>query len=239
MSAPQVFKTEQPVLKLPLESGTAVKMFWFLGQRSRFSGPILPSFHLGQASLSNCTLFHLLACTSCASHQAIRSGRSSGRLSPLAPSLSLSFQPRQHLCVVAAPLLQPPPADLPQCLQCAVTRGKRQEFLLYPVCSQPAGLHTDGDLLFQAWALCHQWTAWKDTAAGWCLYKASRAGVCLVLDGSPAIQEGVHAKRLSCGRKQAEKRRFNSIRFNKTGNVTAAGRPKKTGLRCHRPEQSP
>jgi len=48
----------------------------------------------------------------------------------------------------------------------------------------------------------------------------------LVQDGSAAVQEGVHAKRLSCGRKQAAKRRFDS-RFNKTGNVTAAGRPQK------------
>lgn len=134
MSAAQVFKTEQPVLKLSLESGTAVKMSWFLGQRSRSSEPVLLSFHLGQSSLSNCTLFHLLSRTSCASHQAIRSGRSTGRLSPLAPAPSLSFQLRQHLCVVAAPLLQPPPADLSQCPQHAVARGKRQEFLLCSVC---------------------------------------------------------------------------------------------------------
>lgn len=152
MSAPQVFKTEQPVLKSPLESGGALKVSWSLGQRSRSSEPALLSFHLGQASLSNCTLFHLLVRTSCASHQAIRSGRSTGRLSPLAPAPSLSLQPRQQLCVVAAPLPQPPAAGLPQSPQRAVATGKRQESLLCPACSQPAA-YPDGDLMLQEWAL--------------------------------------------------------------------------------------
>lgn len=117
---------------------------------------MLTAILLPGASISSCVLIHLTVCTSCASHQAIRSGRSVGRLSPPAPILSLSPQPGQCLHVAAAPLVVFSLLTSAKRLQCAVYPGMTPAFSTAPT------PFPDGELMLQMQSmLCHYLTSPK------------------------------------------------------------------------------
>lgn len=125
------------------------------------------------ASISSCVLIHLTARTSCASHQAIRSGRSVGRLSPLAPILSLSPQPRQCLHMAAAPLVVLSLLTSGEGLGCALYPG------MLPALSINPALRPDGELMLQMWSVpCHYLTSPKGYSPRVMLLKGTACFAC-------------------------------------------------------------
>lgn len=148
------------------------------------------------ASISSRVLIHPTARTSCASHQAIRSGRSVGRLSPLPPIPSLSPQPRQCLHMAVAPLVVLSLLTSGEGLGCALYPG-----MLPALSINPAPL-PDGELMLQMWSVpCHYLTSPKgysqgDALEGNSLFRLQRPGeapvVCLLQDA--AVQEGINAE---------------------------------------------